>query len=213
MNSRREQCNALYYFNILDTGLTLILPILLVTVMNCMIARAIYLFYARNKEQRRTQDFNQDWRGRHGSSPNQRNSNLAASRIDSATATSGGSSAHAAQSSVTRTLLLVSTVFVLLNLPSYVMRIYVFLLLLGHSPRADPEVNSVPYVLQRYFMLLYYTNFAINFVLYNTSSSVFRASLRDCALRCWATLLDSLAELRSTMGIPSSTIQYEDTAM
>ncbi|CAN7941645.1 unnamed protein product, partial [Ixodes pacificus] len=42
----------MYYITIIDTVLTLIVPFLLLTVMNSMIARSIYLFYARYRQQR-----------------------------------------------------------------------------------------------------------------------------------------------------------------
>ncbi|CAN8023125.1 unnamed protein product, partial [Ixodes persulcatus] len=42
----------MYYITIIDTVLTLIVPFLLLTVMNFMIARSIYLFYGRYRQQR-----------------------------------------------------------------------------------------------------------------------------------------------------------------
>ncbi|KAH7934032.1 hypothetical protein HPB49_020714 [Dermacentor silvarum] len=206
-----EYESALYVLNILDTVLTFIIPFLLITVMNFMIARAIYFFYVRYKRQRLTAEGHQDCREASLSSPARLNADSAVSRDGTMTATSGGGIAHATQISVTRMLLLVSTVFILLNLPSYVMRIYVFLLSLGHSPLADPEINSLPYVLQRYFMLLYYTNFAINFVLYNASSRMFRATLCDYMQGRWMALRESMAALRSSFGHQSSTSHNEDT--
>ncbi|KAH6923729.1 hypothetical protein HPB50_005795 [Hyalomma asiaticum] len=105
-------------------------------------------------------------------------------------------------------LLLVSTVFIILNLPSYAMRIYVFLLSLGHSELPDTADHSFPYVLQRYFMLLYYTNFAINFVLYNASSRMFRVTLCEYIQDRWLALRESVAGIKSSLGI-SSTSQNE----
>ncbi|XP_029846256.4 uncharacterized protein LOC115328941 [Ixodes scapularis] len=94
------------------------------------------------------------------------------------TAVCGGGIPHSAQIGVTRMLLVISTVFILLNLPSYVTRIYVFVLSWGEADSQDgPSSGSLPYILQRYFMLLYYTNFAINFVLYNASSRMFRRTM------------------------------------
>ncbi|XP_077492424.1 thyrotropin-releasing hormone receptor-like [Amblyomma americanum] len=215
VDSEFSQCSlhpdyesALYYLNILDTVLTFILPFLLITVMNSMIARAIYLFYARYKKQRSMDGCNEDCRESASSSP-RRSGSLVMSRDATTTATSGGGIAHATQISVTRMLLLVSTVFILLNLPSYVMRIYVFLLSLGLSHSTDHEINSLPYVLQRYFMLLYYTNFSINFVLYNASSRMFRVTLCDYVQGRWMALRKSMAAIRSSLGRSSSS-QNED---
>ncbi|KAK8759993.1 hypothetical protein V5799_028740 [Amblyomma americanum] len=216
VDSEFSQCSlhpdyesALYYLNILDTVLTFILPFLLITFMNSMIARAIYLFYARYKKQRSMDSCNEDCRESGASSSPRRSGSLVMSRDGTTTATSGGGIAHATQISVTRMLLLVSTVFILLNLPSYVMRIYVFLLSLGLSHSTDHEINSLPYVLQRYFMLLYYTNFSINFVLYNASSRMFRVTLCDYVQGRWMALRESMAVIRSSLGRSSSS-QNED---
>ncbi|KAH7986759.1 hypothetical protein HPB52_024740 [Rhipicephalus sanguineus] len=139
------------------------------------------------------------------------NGNTVISKDGTITATSGGGIAHATQISVTRMLLLVSTVFMLLNLPSYVMRIYVFLLSLGHSDLPDAKHSSLPYVLQRYFMLLYYTNFAINFVLYNASSRMFRSTLCEYMQGRWHALRESMAGIRSSLG-RSSTSQTKTSS-
>ncbi|KAL1469911.1 hypothetical protein MTO96_040781, partial [Rhipicephalus appendiculatus] len=128
-----EYESALYYLNILDTVLTFIIPFLLITFMNFMISRAIYRFYVRYRKQRAMPDAHMDCRDSSGFSPSSLNGRTVVSKDGTITATSGGGIAHATQISVTRMLLLVSSVFMLLNLPSYVMRIYVFLLSLGHS--------------------------------------------------------------------------------
>ncbi|XP_050046670.2 uncharacterized protein [Dermacentor andersoni] len=206
---RPEYESALYHLNILDTVLTFIVPFLLIAFMNFMICRAIYLFYARYKKQRCIPLCQMDSKDFSASSTSRRNGESVVSQDGTITATSGGGIAHATQISVTRMLLLVSSVFMLLNLPSYVMRIYVFLLALGHSELPDPEHNSLPYVLQRYFMLLYYTNFAINFVLYNASSRMFRITLCEYVQGRWLALRESIAGNRSSFG-RSSTSQKED---
>ncbi|KAH6924648.1 hypothetical protein HPB50_021789 [Hyalomma asiaticum] len=203
-----EYESALYYLNIVDTVITFIVPFLLITFMNFMIGRAIYLFYLRYKKQRGPSDIQMECRD-FASSTSRRNGDTVVSKDGTITATSGGGIAHATQISVTRMLLLVSTVFIILNLPSYVMRIYVFLLSLGHSELPATAHNSLPYVLQRYFMILYYTNFAINFVLYNASSRMFRVTLCEYMQGRWLALRESMAGMRSSLGRPS-TSQQED---
>ncbi|XP_071452873.1 trissin receptor [Hetaerina americana] len=77
------------------------------------------------------------------------------------------------QQSITKMLLLISTVFVLLNLPSYVIRLYVFLCFSLWKQRAPTSL----WCLQQFFMLLYYTNFSINFLLYSMCGATFRRCL------------------------------------
>ncbi|XP_077529615.1 uncharacterized protein LOC144142059 [Haemaphysalis longicornis] len=207
-NLHAEYENILYYLNIIDTVLTFIVPFALIAAMNFMIGRSIYLFYARYRLQRRTSGRSSDYK-KSSATTSSKNQNTTVVSVDgTTTATSGGGIPHATQISVTRMLLLVSTVFMLLNLPSYAMRIYVFVLSLRHS-ETDVEVNSLPFVLQRYFMLLYYTNFAINFVLYNASSRMFRIALCDYVHGRWIALRESIGAMRSSVG-RSSTSQNED---
>ncbi|XP_046395353.1 uncharacterized protein LOC124162760 [Ischnura elegans] len=77
------------------------------------------------------------------------------------------------QQSITKMLLLISTVFVLLNLPSYVIRLYIFLFFSLWKQRAPTSL----WCLQQFFMLLYYTNFSINFLLYSMCGATFRRCL------------------------------------
>ncbi|XP_077529534.1 uncharacterized protein LOC144141978 [Haemaphysalis longicornis] len=162
-----EYGTVLHYINILDTVLTLIVPLLLITTMNAMISRSVYLYYHRHNRENGAKVFGDTMSAKRGPGGSEAEENT--------TAVSGGVLSQAAQISVTRMLLVVSTAFVLLNLPSYVMRIYVFVLSFRDSEEAT---GSLPYILQRYFMLLYYTSFATNFILYNASSQIFRIALK-----------------------------------
>ncbi|XP_043267614.1 thyrotropin-releasing hormone receptor-like [Venturia canescens] len=76
------------------------------------------------------------------------------------------------QQSITKMLLLISTVFILLNLPSYVIRLCVFFFTLARK-----ETPALLWCLQQFFMLLYYTNFSINFLLYAMCGITFRRCL------------------------------------
>ncbi|KZS12306.1 thyrotropin-releasing hormone receptor [Daphnia magna] len=78
------------------------------------------------------------------------------------------------QYSITKMLLLISTVFIMLNLPSYVVRLQVFI---SEVSGSNSEVSSTAWLLQQFFMLLYYTNFSINFLLYSTCGTTFRHCL------------------------------------
>ncbi|KAH0948217.1 hypothetical protein HN011_003481 [Eciton burchellii] len=82
------------------------------------------------------------------------------------------------QQSITKMLLLISTVFILLNLPSYVIRLCVFFFAL--AKKNTPELL---WCLQQFFMLLYYTNFSINFLLYAMCGITFRRCLEQMLRR------------------------------
>ncbi|XP_014476467.1 PREDICTED: uncharacterized protein LOC106745398 [Dinoponera quadriceps] len=73
----------------------------------------------------------------------------------------------------TKVLLLISTVFIVLNLPSYIIRLCVFFLTL-----VEKEAPDLLWCLQQLFMLPYYTNFSINFLLYAMYGVAFRSCLR-----------------------------------
>ncbi|XP_012542495.1 thyrotropin-releasing hormone receptor [Monomorium pharaonis] len=82
------------------------------------------------------------------------------------------------QESITKMLVLISTVFILLNLPSYVIRLCVFFFTL--AKKNTPETL---WCLQQFFMLLYYTNFSINFLLYAMCGITFRRCLEQILRR------------------------------
>ncbi|XP_070162716.1 thyrotropin-releasing hormone receptor isoform X2 [Polyergus mexicanus] len=82
------------------------------------------------------------------------------------------------QESITKMLVLISTVFILLNLPSYVIRLCVFFFTLAR--KNTPETL---WCLQQFFMLLYYTNFSINFLLYAMCGITFRRCLEQILRR------------------------------
>jgi len=78
-------------------------------------------------------------------------------------------------SQVTKMLLLVSTVFLILNIPSHAVRVYVFVM-----SSVDP--SYVPHrllvLVQKVIQHLFYLNFATNFLLYSASGKAFRRALR-----------------------------------
>ncbi|XP_053956244.1 neuropeptides capa receptor [Anastrepha ludens] len=78
---------------------------------------------------------------------------------------------NSSQLKVTKMLLIVSTVFVCLNLPSCVMRIKTYL----ETQTSTNEKTTV--ILQYIFQLLFITNFGINFVLYCVSGQNFRKAV------------------------------------
>ncbi|XP_066982475.1 thyrotropin-releasing hormone receptor-like [Macrobrachium rosenbergii] len=93
------------------------------------------------------------------------------------------------QYSITKMLLLISSVFILLNLPSHVIRVHAFITSLWGGDAGSDEVTM--WNLQQLFMQLQYTHFSINFVFYSTCGAAFRKCLvqllpmrlRTCSFR------------------------------
>uniref|UniRef100_A0A182SU78 G-protein coupled receptors family 1 profile domain-containing protein n=1 Tax=Anopheles maculatus TaxID=74869 RepID=A0A182SU78_9DIPT len=69
---------------------------------------------------------------------------------------------------VTKMLLIVSSVFVCLNLPSYVMRVRAFV---------ETSHSYLTVLVQYYCYLFFITNFGINFILYCISGQNFRKAV------------------------------------
>ncbi|XP_046667652.1 thyrotropin-releasing hormone receptor-like isoform X2 [Homalodisca vitripennis] len=76
------------------------------------------------------------------------------------------------QTKVTEMLLVVSSVFICLNLPSYAIRVWIFV-----TEAIQTETVNEVVILQHYFNLLFNTNFGINFALYCVSGQNFRRAL------------------------------------
>lgn len=80
----------------------------------------------------------------------------------------------------TRSLLIVSSVFVVLNLPSHAFRIYIVIAELIDPTYVYPRLVLF---LQHVFQLIYYLNFAVNFFLYSACSKSFRQAFYRLCLR------------------------------
>ena len=90
-----------------------------------------------------------------------------------------GSLRHTFQLRTTRSLLVVSTLFVVFNLPNHVFRVYAFSVYLVDERYVFPRSALL---WQHVLQFLYYSNFAANFFLYNACSRSFRCALRRL---CW----------------------------
>ncbi|KAJ1529235.1 hypothetical protein ONE63_006037 [Megalurothrips usitatus] len=80
------------------------------------------------------------------------------------------------QQNITKMLLLISSVFIVLNLPSHMFRVY---LSIAAFTGSNMDMGTSPALLfgQQVAMLLYYTNFSINFLLYSMCGIHFRRCL------------------------------------
>ncbi|XP_056631021.1 uncharacterized protein LOC130441383 [Diorhabda sublineata] len=78
------------------------------------------------------------------------------------------------QNSINRMLLIISSVFIALNLPSYLVRLCVYF-----EGIAEIRFFRIYFeCLQQFAMILYYTNFSINFLLYTMCGKAFRMCLK-----------------------------------
>ncbi|KAI8115596.1 Thyrotropin-releasing hormone receptor [Lucilia cuprina] len=96
---------------------------------------------------------------------------------------------NSSQLKVTKMLLIVSTVFVCLNLPSFIMRMITYL----ETQSSTNEKTTV--VLQYIFQLLFITNFGINFVLYCVSGQNFRKAVLSLFRKVSTTQRDGATQI------------------
>ncbi|KAK2579890.1 hypothetical protein KPH14_007571 [Odynerus spinipes] len=134
-------------FNSVDAILTFVIPFAVIVVLNVLIARAIYKL-ARIRRTLTTESRTPQDQASCAQSPR----------------------SNFAQSKITKMLLVVSTVFLCLNLPAYVVRAHAFLYENDNAPRSIELVQQV-------CNLFFNTNFGINFILYCTTGQNFRNAI------------------------------------
>ncbi len=179
---------------IVDTVLTLLIPSITISVLNI---RIIYAVFKIHRDKRHMGSLTHNCNGFHSesqtfnnnriiigatSTPSHRYTNIAVpasnNGIHSQTI-SHRRRLHNSQVKVTKMLVLVSSIFLILNLPNHALRIYAFTMSIIKEQNTRPSKQYL--FLQRLFQYLYYTNFAINFFLYNMCGRNFRHALRHLA--------------------------------
>ena len=98
---------------------------------------------------------------------------------------------------VTKMLLLVSSAFVVLNLPSHAMRLYMFI---GFIQQENFQPTYKVGILMKLFEHLYYVNFACNVFLYSASGRNFRFACRQL----WGRIRYNLSKLFQSCFKPCS---------
>ena len=157
--------------NNVDTFVTLIVPAFVITISNVRISYALSRFY-RERNQNLLQGCPAPTASGGSNSPSNASLRLSIS----------GPSCNRLQMRVTKMLLIVSTVFVVCNSPSHLVRIYAFGM---EQLYTDYQHSEMLAVVQSITNLLYYAGFSTNFFLYNISGKTFRrAFCRLC--RCSA---------------------------
>ena len=157
----REHFHMVTIFNNIDTVFTLIVPFITIVMINVRICcKMVYVYRKRRllSQQYILQD--RDRISKHD--------DFIPERI-----------CDQQQIRITKMLLIVSSTFLLLNLPSHAFRLYGFFgMFLGKSATVTP----VQVRWQELCQFLYYINFAINFFLYSVCGRNFRMALTQC--RC-----------------------------
>ncbi|XP_060079027.1 thyrotropin-releasing hormone receptor-like [Ylistrum balloti] len=148
--------------SILDTFLTLLLPFSMIIFMTTRLLIDISRLYKKTPE------------NRNGSN----NNSVSDSQLDSNESTGAhdrvAKQAVKAQAKLKRMLVVVVIVFVVLNLPSHAIRVQFFFRSITESHYA---VSRTEIYWQHIVQILYYTNFAVNFVLYSACAKSFRHAL------------------------------------
>ncbi|XP_055323802.1 neuropeptides capa receptor [Sitodiplosis mosellana] len=177
------------YYNYYDFFVGFLIPLTLIITLNTVTAFAVW---KPSKVARTVKSYNRFTREKsvsfHGSSARDRpSSDMVVSdpsaRITMCRLLNGHQSmrqsclethrlriSNSTQMKVTKMLLVISTVFVLLNFPSYVIRVWVFIVSASNKDHW--------YIIWQHFaQTLYICNFGINFVLYCLSGQNFRKEL------------------------------------
>ncbi|XP_031347093.1 neuropeptides capa receptor-like [Photinus pyralis] len=148
-------------FNIIDTAVTFVIPVFVIVILNTCISRTIWKLGSVRRKL--------TYRGALPEVPTH-------SKRESTKGCRVKPSVHLSQNKITKMLLVVSTVCLCLNFPSYLMRVLTYLIEL----RVIEDVN-IPLFLtvQHCCLQLFNTNFGINFVLYCISGQNFRKAMQS----------------------------------
>uniref|UniRef100_A0A182N1U9 G-protein coupled receptors family 1 profile domain-containing protein n=1 Tax=Anopheles dirus TaxID=7168 RepID=A0A182N1U9_9DIPT len=158
-------------FNFLDFILVFVVPFTIIVVLNTITALTVWKFasirrtmtiprgYGANvRESRRQLNISNSQLFGNGTVP-----------VQQIQLFTGRSRVANSQIKVTKMLLIVSTVFVCLNLPSYIVRVKIYL--------ETEHTNMNIYLVQNCCQLFFMTNFGINFILYCVSGQNFRKAI------------------------------------
>ena len=168
--------NLINIANNIDTFVTLLIPSLAIFIMNIRIILKIAYFY--DKRSGMTVTFSRGEYHR-GSNSDKRSKSISSSvDLKSGSVASSvephSSPRNRSQMKITKLLLVVSTVFLLLNLPSHAIRVYFFFM--GYFKDSWEPSNSLV-LWQQIFTIIYYCNFSVNFFLYSLCGKNFRKAL------------------------------------
>lgn len=179
-NGRHTECICLprfqglvMIFSNIDTFITLVVPVLAIIIMNVKIVYK--LIYLDDKRKAMTQYSHRSDSGRVVNQSSTREQRGHENRPEA-----GHSSRNRSQVKVTKMLLVVSTMFVVLNLPSHAIRVYNTL-----QRFINPAYLTSRALLQAQSVsnFIYYCNFSVNFFLYSMCGRNFRNALSTLILK------------------------------
>ena len=193
---KEKYTHLIHILNNIDTVVTLILPSFTIIILNLQIIRAV----TRINKDRRQVLYSHSVAGRQMSSTNNKtdrnrhesvsasfmrdpyfkkssyggHSTCSSPKVRNESKITQSQQSAAGQNRVTKMLLVVNTIFLLLNLPSHTIRIYFFIAAIV-NPNYNPP--TIMLSLQKLFVYIYYVNFSINFFLYSLCGNNFRKAL------------------------------------
>ena len=205
----RSMCTPLpEYFQVMrvvnnvDTLVSLIIPTVLITGCNIRITYVVCTFYKQAKrdvgQQVRKWDFSQRADGFYRPTAHDRRVRRPASI----------SSSRTAQMRATRMLLIVSTVFLVCNLPRHAGRTYTIV-----KRIIDPTYrpSKVCMIWLELFQIIYYINFAVNVFLYSLSGRSFRTGLCRLRTKLSKKLKNASCRRRTNDDSPTISPKYESS--
>ncbi|XP_033745259.1 thyrotropin-releasing hormone receptor-like [Pecten maximus] len=139
-----DDINLIAVITYVDSTITFIIPFIAIFTLNVLVIRAIRSFTYRH-----------------------------VSRHEKKYYSPSHNTLSKAQMRLTVMLMVVSIVFLVLNLPSHGVRFYIAVNNLIYNP------NITLFLTQQVCQILYYANFAVNFIVYVSTSKTFRRSLRE----------------------------------
>jgi len=152
-----EYMDQMTFFTWLDTVVTMMLPFFIIASTNCLVFRAVIT----SRQNTRIRSF--------------RNRNVVFTKLDNdrrlvTSCNFGRQTRNSTKIQITVPLLLVSTTFLLLNLPAHMVR-------LGELINSQPTTLPIRRFLNEIAHTLYYCSFSCNILLYTAFGRGFRTSL------------------------------------
>ena len=212
---KQEHYNFLNIVVWIDTFITMVIPFIVITILNTLIVRAVFNCQAMQQEkvslvslaEKRTCVENEtSVNSNKGDGQERRHGHRESQRPFIPGMKRNGYSRRGLNIRVTKRLLLVSSMFLLLNLPSHVMRLHNLIV----SATTNHETISPRFFfLQELSFLWYYTTFSCNFFLYIVMGNNFKETLLHllhCRNSTNSSRREMLLKLRSTRGSQTSRV-------